>query len=129
MKVKRLSLTKNASTKKGVQLIDEIGRLIEEKKGKVICKVLNKRPIFLTKYLESTSGRRDQTRRKQVFSACVELIHRATEENISKNPKGIELLGLTANGEKIGCHIREEPDAHGNKRLYLISTFRGKEDE
>jgi hypothetical protein len=125
-KIKQLK--KNASTKKGIQLIDEIRQSIETK-DKIICKALNKRPVFLTKYLESTNGRRDQTRRKQVFFPGVELIRCATTENISENPQGIEILGLTANGEKIGVHIREESNTHGNKRLYLISTFRGNQED
>ena len=52
-------------------------------------------------------------------------MRRATPENASHNRHGVEIRGIAANGEKIGVHIREECDVHGNKRLYLISTIRG----
>jgi hypothetical protein len=129
MSIERLKITKAASSKKGEQLNAEILQLIERCNGRVICKALNNRPVFLTKYLEATRGRRDQTRRKQVFSVCIELMRRASTENVNSNQHGIEIRGLIENGDKIGVHIREETDSHGNKRLFLISTFRGSANE
>ncbi|KMP11498.1 hypothetical protein UZ36_04160 [Candidatus Nitromaritima sp. SCGC AAA799-C22] len=92
------------------------------------CKGLNRRPVFLIKYLEATHGRRDQTRRRQRFLAGVELLRRAKIEDITdqiKEPTGepaFEFKGITPKGEVIGVHIREEIEGK-DKKLYLISTF------
>ena len=53
------------STRRGKFLDREIGTKILKAKGKIIFAGLgNRRPVFLTKYLEATNNRRDKTRRK-----------------------------------------------------------------
>lgn len=130
-----LKITKNPSTRTGENLNNEVGQFIDKNK-KVFCKALNRRAVSLTKYLERTQNRRDATRRKQVFSACIELIRKAKPENVRRHERrenqnhsveiSFEIMGISANGEKIGVHIREEEDRHGNRVLYLTSTIRAK---
>ena len=122
-----LKLKTEISIKTGVALNREIESYVQEKK-KVPCKGLNRRPIFLDKYLEATKGRTDQTRRRQKFWPGLELLRRAKPEDLTdrmKEPTGetsFEFKGISPGGELVGVHIREVVDGK-NKKLYLISTF------
>ncbi len=120
-----VKLSKNPSTKKGPSLNKEIEDLISRKK-KIICKALNRRPVFFDKYIETTKKRRDKTRRKQKLPPALELIAKARKGDIRSrvSQKGMcyEIKGVTGNGIEITVHIREEI-VNKNKMLYLISTF------
>ena len=124
---KILELKKEISVKAGIVLNCEIESYIQEKK-KIPCKGLNRRPIFLDKYLEATKGRIDKTRRRQKFWPGLELIRRAKLEDMTnkmKEPTGetsFEFKGITPGGESVGVHIREILEGK-DKKLYLISTF------
>ena len=122
-----LKLKTEISVKTGIALNCEIESYIQAKK-KLPCKGLNRRPIFLDKYLEATKGRIDKTRRRQKFWPGLELIRRAKPEDMSnriKEPTGelsFEFIGETPSGELVGVHIREVVEGK-DKKLYLISTF------
>ncbi len=122
-----LKLKTGISIKHNIALNRDIKEYIQ-KKPMVPCKALNKRPVFLNKYLKASQGRRDQTRRRQRFMSAVELLRQAKTEDITdqiKEPGGetaYELKEITPKGEIIGVHIREEIEAK-DRRLYLISTF------
>ena len=83
----------------------------------------NKRPVFLSKYLESTIDRTDGTFRMRYFSPAIEILKNATEINVIKHSENeYEILGLCPNGDITAIHIREEMEQK-NRKLYLISTF------
>ncbi len=122
-----IKLRTEVSAKKGDPLHREIKAYIQ-KKPMVPCKGLNRRLVFLTKYIDATHGRPDKTRRRQRFFAGVELLRRAKLEDMTdqiKEPTGepaFEFKGITSNGEVVGVHVREEVEGK-DKKLYLISTF------
>jgi hypothetical protein len=125
-----LILNKSTSPKKGVSLDNEIKDITNKNNNKVICKALNQRPVFLNRYLEASNNRKDKTRRKRLFQVAIELIKRATEDDITSKQKeqfgiGYSLKGLLLNGMILNVHIREESD-NKDKRLFLISTFLDK---
>jgi hypothetical protein len=120
-------LHKSVSPKQGVSLDNEIKDIINKSNNKVICKALNKRPVFLDIYLPANNNRRDKTRRKRLFQVAIELIKEATEADIisiQKEQFGISygLQGSLPNGTIINVHIREKADSK-DKRLFLISSF------
>lgn len=121
-----IKLETEISGKQGVFLNTEIENYIVQKK-KVICKGLNKKPVFLSKYLEATNNRRDKTRRKQKFWPALELITKLKGKNLvyqKHEQKGIsyEFKGITPNGIEVSVHIREELIGK-DRKLFLISTF------
>jgi len=93
-----------------------------------MCKAINGRPVFLTKFLEATHGRLDRTRRRQSFFSGVDLLRTVKPEDMSNQFKAFsgelsfEFQGITPKGEVVGAHVREEIEGK-NRRLYLISTF------
>lgn len=122
-----LKLKTDISTKQGVALKREIKEYIQ-RRPKVMCKGFNGRPVFLTKFLEATHGRLDQTRRRQRFFAGLDLLRKVRPDDITNQVKDasgdplFEFKGITPNGEAVGVHIREEIEGK-NRKLYLISTF------
>ena len=83
----------------------------------------NKRPVFLSKYLESTVNRADGTHRMRYFAPAIELLRNALESDIIKySETEYEILGSCPNTDIIAVHIREEIEQK-DRRLYLISTF------
>ena len=122
-----LKLKTDISIKRGDPLQKEIKAEIQ-RRPIITCKVLNRRGVVLAKYLEATHGRIDKTRRRQKFWAGLELVHKATEENITnqiREPMGdtaFEFKGVTPSGKIVTVHIREEVEGK-DRKLYLISTF------
>ena len=107
-----VQLKTEVSQKQGASLNKEIEGCISRKK-KVFCKGLNKRPIFLTKYLEATNNRRDKTRRKRLFFAGLELVVKVRKSDLiskQKNQLGMAygFKGITPSGDVVNVHIREE---------------------
>ncbi len=89
----KISIHTKASTRKGEQLDAEITKYARNK-PKIICPALNKRPVFLTKYMKSTQNRRDKTKRKQKFFAGIELLKKASVEHVVHNKNGIDIETL-----------------------------------
>ena len=122
-----LKLKTEISVKKGDSLQKEIKTEIQ-RRPIVTCKALNRRGVVLAKYLDATHGRIDKTRRRQKFWAGVELLRKATAEDITNHitePMGdiaFEFKGITPSGKIVAVHIREEIEGK-DKKLYLISTF------
>ncbi|MGR3218426.1 MAG: hypothetical protein ACUZ8H_01230 [Candidatus Anammoxibacter sp.] len=121
-----VQLKTEASRKQGTSLRREIEECISRKK-KVFCKGLNKRPVFLIKYLEATNNRRDKTRRRQLFFAGLKLIVKVKKTDLISKQKtqlGIScgFKGITPNGVIVNVHIREESTVK-DKKLFLVSTF------
>ncbi len=122
-----IKLTTDISIKQGVTLNRDIREYVE-RRPKVMCKGLNGRPVFLTKYLVTTKGRLDKNRRRQRFFAGLDLLRKIRWEDTTdqiQEPLGnasFEFKGITPKGETVGVHVREETEGK-NRRLYLISTF------
>lgn len=98
--------------------------------SKIICKWLNKRPVFISEYLNFTDSRNssDRNHRKKAFFSCIELIKKVREENITniKNNSwkiSYEFKGFTLKWNLVWVHIEERIDKNKNKVLKLISTF------
>ena len=96
-----------------MKLLINKGQAIISENNKVICKALNRRSVFLDKYLNASNNRRDKTRRKQCFQAALELIKEATDADlISERKENIGISywfkGLLSNGNILNIHIREE---------------------
>jgi hypothetical protein len=72
------------SSRRGSQLEDQIRSFITDK-PKIICKALNRRPVFLEKYLVSTKNRRDKNRRYRAFFAGIELIQKKPKDEFESS--------------------------------------------
>jgi len=122
-----IKLKKETSPKQGDGLTRAIQKFIRQK-PKVVCPGLNRRPVSLTKYLEATQNRSKRVRRRQKFWACIELIGKVKDVDMTdeiKEPTGelsFEFKGITPSGEVVGVHIRQEIEGK-DKKLYLVSTF------
>lgn len=122
-----IKLKTNLSNKHGYSLLLEINNLTE-KKVKIYCKALNRRPVYLTKYIECTKNRKDKNHRRKSLSAGIELIKKVKLEDMTNkflepnNCLSYEFQGILPSGAIMGVHIREE-NKKGNKTLYLTSTF------
>lgn len=121
-------LKKEVSLKTGASLNREIKELIKRKK-RIICKALNKRPVFLDKYLDAVNNRRDRTHRKKRFIPAIELIAQVVENDLISKKKthngfSYGFKGITPHGIMVNIHIREEIEkGKKDKRLFLITTF------
>jgi len=123
-----INLKTKISMRKGKSLDKSIQEKIETLKGKIIFKGFGqKRPLFLTKYLEAIN-RRDGTRRKQKFFAALELLRKVSKHDMTNCFKclngeiSFEFKGITSDDILVGVHIREILERK-DRKLYLISTF------
>lgn len=96
---------------------------------KIICKWINRRPVYIDEYLLMTNSRKswDKNHRKQCFFSAIELIKRVNKNNLT-NFKEIdwkisyEFLWITPSWKKVWVHIVEFKD-NKDKKLKLVSTF------
>ncbi|MBU1089977.1 hypothetical protein KKF38_04270 [Patescibacteria group bacterium] len=91
----------------------------------LICPALNRRPVYLRKWISTNLGKnqRGALRRLQSFFVALEIIKKC--EVSYPNPKNShewELEGETPCGNMVKVHIREEAE-HGNRLLFHISNF------
>ena len=113
---------------KSKALSNRIQRYIDSHK-KVICKWLNRRPIFIDEYLFFTESRKssDKNHRKQSFFAWIDLIKKVTKEDLTNKREqwgkmNYEFKWLTPRGNLVSVHIVEFSNGK-DKKLKLMSTF------
>ena len=96
------------------------------KNSKIICKGINRRPVFLDEYLNSTLSRNDWHNRMKSFFSSVELIKNSKEttdtQKIWNNLFSYELKWKTPKWYLVWVHIKEKNEWK-NKILKLISNF------
>jgi hypothetical protein len=96
---------------------------------KIFCKWLNRRPVFIDKFLEFSGQRwwNDENHRKKAFFSAVELIKKVHSENLSNNDfqqgdKSYEFKWITPKWRLVGVHIKELNESW-DKILRLVSVF------
>ena len=96
---------------------------------KIICKWLNKRPVFIDEYLFFTSSRNsaDKNHRKQAFFSWIELLKVVKKGNITNIKitwwkKSYEFKWITPKWNLVWVHILEFTTKK-DRKLKLISTF------
>ncbi len=122
MKIK----TKISTVRSRALLLTEVKKKIK-KTPQLVCPALNRRKVFLSKWLNSNVGSgRGSTKRLQSFFAGVEIIKKSqTAIQNPKNKHEWSLSGETPCGAIVKVHIREEKD-DGNRLLFYISNFHKK---
>lgn len=91
-------------------------------KSYVICPALNRRKVFIGKYLEVNKGARASLQKFQAFHAGLEVIKNASSyTKTSKLRHSYELKSLLADGNEVIVHIAEKEFQNKNHRLEYLS--------
>ena len=96
------------------------------KNQKIICKWINRRPVFFDEYLSSTLSRNDWHNRMKSFFSSIELIKKSKDisdsQDLGNNLLSYEFKWKTPKWYLVWVHIKEK-NKWKNKILKLISNF------
>ncbi len=114
-------------TQKGKKLIKTVQNIVVTKKY-VVIPAINKRKVYLDKFVEANKNRNHD--RLRLLPCAIELVKKTIDKNsfvinIIKQMKCYEIIGILKNDLKIKVHIREETERK-DKILRLISCFYAK---
>ncbi len=125
-KEKTIKLKTEISNLRGKALEKRIQTFLNSN-NKIICKWLNRRPVFISNYLKDVWLRNDGHNRMKAFFSSIELIKKAKiisdSQRIWRKLFSYEFKWFTPKWNLVWVHIKEFREAK-NKTLKLISNFR-----